>query len=173
MKKILFFSIFVLLILSMIVFATQSSDEYLQCVSKEIYKKCDMGMSICESFEKGCPEDLKSFSRSDILNLLVNREKDIPDREPIDQNGKLVLECENKEDYYQFIRMGADSYNFKDSFGTNSIPCPTNNYYFYITIIGIGGIGLFGITILSIKLWNKYKKKGKSKTNRNAPKRRK
>lgn len=170
MKKIIFFLILVLLLSSIIVFATKSSDEFLKCVSKEIYKKCDMGISICESFEKGCPESLKSISKSDIFDLLTTIENKIPDKEPFDPNGKLILACENKKDYYQFIRKNAGSYNFKDSFGTQNIDCPKYNINLYIKI----GIGIFSITILGVSikfafnLWRKYKKKKKtSKTNTN------
>ena len=47
MKTIIFFCIFLLVVLSTMAFTTKSSDEYLECLSKELYKECNEGINTC------------------------------------------------------------------------------------------------------------------------------
>ena len=174
MKKIIFFLILSLLVLSNIGSATQSSEEYIGCLSKKLYKECDKGINTCgKDLEDGCPNELQPFTKKSIFGYLQNYENQSSDCDIACRQS--VLMCKKENDFYGVIREGADLYEYRiwegGKFISKSISCPINNYYFYITIISIWGISLLGgITFISIKLWKKYKGR---KTNHNAPKRRK
>lgn len=150
--------------MSAVAFTPKSSDEYLECLSKKLYKECNKGINTCgKELKDGCPDELRPLSKESIFEYLKNHDTqsncDDYCRQP-------VLACKTENDFDNIIRDGADDYKRSVWDGKKltyqSIPCPATNYNFYL--IAIGGFSLLSIAGISITLWQKYKKKGKSKT---------
>jgi len=117
-----FIYILTFLIAIPIILATQSSDEYLGCLSEKLYKECERGINICEdNIKDGCPNELQPFTNQSIFEWLKNYETKFINYYGI--TGRLpVLVCKKQDDDYNRLeRLDSNKYTLDKT----EISCPT------------------------------------------------
>ncbi len=148
MKKSTILISIMLLIIFPSIYATQSSDEYLECLSEILYDDCEE-IFTCGAYMNGeipCNNELKPLTKQSIFNWLKNNETMFVNPNQFFPS-QYMLRCVTSDDAPLLRRNGFEEYTLD----TEPMSCPKRveeNYNFIqIGVINFLNQGNFYITL--------------------------
>lgn len=120
-KSMIFICILVFLISTSTTLATQSSNEYLECLSERLFNNCTMGLSSYKPVKNGweIDKDIEPFTKQTIFDWLKNYENQFTNFNGI-TGRQLVLACKKQDDYNRLERYDSDKYTLDSTLITCS-----------------------------------------------------